>query len=135
MHPQEIFKTNVQYKELLHDNGAHSWVFNFENDVAVSSEGFWRLLQDQEIVWVSMDHGHKFGLPAPVDLVNEVNMRLLGTALQEIEICEGTGDLKLRLSSGYMIEIFIASTGYETWNFSINGKHYIGMGGGEYAFY
>lgn len=133
MLPKMIFDTNVKFKELLHDEGSDHWIFSFEGDIYGSSSGFWRLLQDQEIVAVSADHGHKFGLPAPIDMVQRVGSCLTGQHLQRIEVCEGTGDLKFSLTGGYTIEIFTSSNGYETMGFAFGGKHYIGMGGGDYS--
>ncbi len=79
-----------------------------------------------------MDQGHTFGLPKPEDLVGELNALLIGQILQSIDVHAGSGDLVLNLSGNYRIELFVTSMGFETTEFSIGGKRYIGQGGGNY---
>jgi len=55
--------------------------------------------------------------------------------LIELKVIETTGDLILSLSDNFVIEIFITSSGYESYSFSINNKRYIGMGSGQIGVY
>lgn len=97
--------------------------------------GFWRLLKNNKIASVSYDHGQKFGLPAHIDLTEKVTEILKGKHLSELKVVETTGDLMLSVSDNIVIEIFIASSGYESYSFGINNKRYIGMGSGQIGVY
>lgn len=97
------------------------------------TSGFWRLLTNGEISFVSMDHGHQFGLPHPVDMTEELIKRLKGKRLTRILVAKDTRDLRLSFTENIEMEIFISSTGYETYQLSIDGKRYIGLGGGDIA--
>lgn len=56
---------------------------------------------------------------------------LQGQKLLEIKIKKDTADLLLTLSGNFQIEIFISSAGYESYNFTIDNKQYIGKGSGD----
>lgn len=126
-----IFKTDASFDNLTYDSNADSWTFLFTDNIYANSTGFWRLLKNKKILDVSLDHGHQFGLPNPLDLSKKVTGELTGKNLTRIKVDKNTGDLILTLKEGYEIEIFIASTGYETYYFRIDNKQYIGLGGGD----
>jgi hypothetical protein len=127
------FQTGSLFRSAEFDG--FNWNFFFEDDIYIGVSGFWRLLKDGEISLVSLDHGHQFGLPKPVDLVKWVNEKCRGQRLTELKVNDGSGDLHATMTGGLMLEIFIASTGYETYQFSFAGKSYIGTGGGETAIF
>ena len=133
MTSETTFKTNQLFKSVTYDKDADSWYFVFEGKTSTNIYAFWRLLVNKEIWEVSLDHGHIFGLPKPVDLVERMTEHLTGKNLLEIKVKQDTGDLLLTLTDNYQIEVFISSTGYETYNFTFDDKNYIGMGGGEIA--
>ena len=125
------FQMNAAFRSVEFDG--FNWFFHFEDGVDVQASGFWRFLKDGEINLVSLDHGHQFGLPNPVDLQELINEKCRGQKVLELKVKDGTGDLHVVMTTGLILEIFIASTGYETYQFSCGGKQYIGMGGGEIA--
>jgi hypothetical protein len=127
------FATNTLFENVTFDRNADSWVFSFSDNIYVSASGFWRLLRNNNIAFVSLDNGHQFGLPKPLDLVEEVKKELESKCLTKIEVIKDTFDLVLTFTHGLKLEIYIASTGYETYDFSINGKRYIGLGSGDIA--
>jgi hypothetical protein len=53
--------------------------------------------------------------------------------LIKIEVIKDTFDLVFTLTDGVRLEIFISSSGYETYNFFIDNKRYIGLGSGKIA--
>lgn len=127
-----IFKINSIFESVNYDKGSDSWQFHFANGIyAGSSTGFWRLLKSNRIVLVSLDNGQQFGLPQPIDLVVEVIKILTGKKLKEIKVSRETGDLTLTISEDIKIQIFIISSGYESYDFLIDGKKYIGLGSGS----
>jgi hypothetical protein len=133
MKDETTFKTNQRFKSINYDADALSWYFVFDGGTTANVSALWRLLVNKEIQQVSLDHGHQFGLPKPIDLVEQMTEHLKGKSLLEIKIKEHTGDLLLTLTDNYQIEVFISSSAYETYNFTFDNKNYIGMGGGETA--
>lgn len=127
------FKTNSKFQSVTFDKDADSWYIVFTDKIAFNVSAFWRLLSDKQIQLVSLDHGHQFGLPKPVDLSQLLTEALTGKTLLEIKVKQSTADLLLTLTDNFELEIFISSTGYETNNFSVDNKNYIGMGSGEIA--
>ncbi|WP_419803427.1 hypothetical protein [Mucilaginibacter sp.] len=129
------FTTNSLFENVTLDKYAENWTFSFANNVHVSSTGFWRLLVNNKIVFVSIDNGHQFGLPSPLDLVEELIKELAGKILTKIEVIKDTFDLTLTLTDELKLDIYISSSGYETYDFSINNKRYIGLGSGDIAIF
>jgi hypothetical protein len=52
-----------------------------------------------------------------------------------MEVIKDTYDLTLTLTNDLRIEIYISSSGYETYDFSIDGKSFIGLGSGDIAIF
>jgi hypothetical protein len=123
------------FDQISYDNNADCWRFNFKNNVSISASTLWRLLKDDKIVLVSTDNGQQFGLPKPVDTVNEFTQLLTGQTLTKIQIKKKTADLILTLTNGFEIEIFISSGGYESYNLHADNNQYIGMGMGDIAIF
>lgn len=125
------FKTNSIFDSVSYDKVTDSWHFYFGDKIYASSSGFWRLLEANRIVFVSLDNGHQFGLPQPLDLVESITKQLRGKKLTEIKVDKNTADLTLTISDDIKIQIFIASSGYETYDFSLEDNRYIGLGSGN----
>lgn len=51
--------------------------------------------------------------------------------MTEIRVDKDTADLKLTISDDIKIQILVASSGYETYDFSFEDNRYIGLGTGE----
>jgi len=128
-------QANAIFESASYDENADSWVFQFTDKICVQVSGFWRALENDRIVLVSLDHGHQFGLPNPINLVEEITSLLRGDILMELSVDAETADLTLLLTNNHKLEILIASAGYETYQFSIQNKRYIGLGSGEIAYY
>ena len=135
MDKELIFKTNNFFQSVSFDKDTLSWYFVFGDRTAFNVSSFWRLLKEKQIALVSLDNGHQFGLPKPVDLIEELDNRLAGQSLLEIKIKADTADLLLTLTNNIQIEIYISSTGYESYNFTHNDKTYIGLGSGDVSVY
>ena len=127
------FKTNSIFKSVTYDTDAQSWYLVFAGTVVFNVAAFWRLLDNKQIKLVSLDHGHQFGLTKPVDLSQSLTDALTGKTLLEIKVKQNTADLLLTLTDNLEIEIFISSSGYETYNFSVDRKNYIGLGSGGHC--
>ena len=125
------FKTNSIFDSVAYDKDANAWYFSFADNIYASSSGFWRLLKANRIVFVSLDNGRQFGLPQPLDIVENIMKQLTGKKLTEIKVDKDTGDLTLTISDNIQIQIFVASLGYESYDFSFEGKRFIGLGSGD----
>jgi hypothetical protein len=130
-----IFKTNSRFQSVSYNSEADSWFFEFDDNIVFFTQTIWRLMVDKKIKLVSLDHEQIFGLPKPLDLIVKVQEYLLNSNLLEIKVKQNTADLLLTLTNNLQIEIFISSIGYESYNFSIDKKNYIGMGSGDIAIY
>jgi hypothetical protein len=130
-----IISTDSLFDSISYDNSADSWTFNFKNSVNLVASTLWRLLKNDKIILVSADNGHQFGLPEPVHTVKEMSKFLQGQKLTKIIIKQNTADLNLTLTSGFALEIFISSGGYESYDLHAASKRYIGMGMGDVAIF
>ncbi|MBX3315379.1 MAG: hypothetical protein KF902_00795 [Phycisphaeraceae bacterium] len=106
----------------------HEWRFRLDGDVEIVVESLWRLLKDDQLVATSEDDGHQFGLPAPMNAAAEVNTALAGRTLEHADSREGTGDLTLRFSGGYVLEFLTSSAGYEAWRAAYPGGCIVAAG-------
>ena len=129
------FIADSLFNQVTFDRDGESWIFSFSEGVYASSSGFWRLLKKDKILFVSLDNDQQFGLPKPIDLEKKLNELLSGQRLTKIDVVKGTYDLTLTLTDDLTIEIYISSSGYETYDFSIDGKRYIGLGSGDIAIF
>jgi hypothetical protein len=129
------FNTNAQFQSVTYDKDGDSWYFVFANNIAFNAQTIWRLLKNKNIQWISLDHGQQFGLPEPIDLVGNMTAELTGKRLIKIKVKQNTADLLLTFTDDLEIEMFISSSGYESYNFSIDKTTYIGMGSGDIAIF
>ena len=127
------FIADSLFDKVVFDKDGENWIFYFSKRIYANSSGFWRLLKKHKILFVSLDNKQQFGLPKPIDLVEELNNILSGQRLKKIEVIKDTYDLILTLTNDLTVEIYISSSGYETYDFSIAGKRYIGLGSGDIA--
>jgi hypothetical protein len=96
----------------------YDWVVGFDKDASLVVSSLWRLVESGRIRFTSQDDGHWFGLPAPLDAVTEVYHRLVGAAVEAVELREGLFDLELRFSTGHLLQVIPDSSGYEAWQAS-----------------
>ncbi len=109
----------------------YDWVVAFDEDASLVIACLWRLVEAGRIRSTSEDDGQQFGLPAPVDAAREINGRLLGAAVEAVELRKGLLDLELRFSTGHLLQVIPDSSGYEAWNVCNGNRQFIAVGGGE----
>ena len=109
----------------------YNWDAVFTPDASIRIECLWRLLHFGHIVLTSEDDGHKFGLPAPIDAVAEVNRRIGGVQVTSTNCREGTLDLSIAFANGHVLEILPNSSGYEAWQLGGRNSLAIAVGGGR----
>ena len=111
----------------------YDWALALDGDASVVVGCLWRLVESGRIRFTSDDDGQQFGLSEPVNAAAEVNVRLVGSAVEEVDLRQGLLDLVLRFSSGHLLEIIPTSSGYEAWNVRCGSRQFIAVGGGELA--
>jgi hypothetical protein len=97
----------------------YSWHLIFgKRRVSLNLECPWRLLVEGVIVFGGADHGHQFGLPAPVEGEVLAKKVLSTSPIMSIEVRTGTSDLAITFENGATLEAFNSSAGYEAWTIS-----------------
>lgn len=86
------FTTYSLFDNIAFDKDADCWYFYFAEKIFASYSGFWRLLIENKIELVSLDHEQQFGLPKPLDLVEELSRKLASKHLTKIEVIKDTFD-------------------------------------------
>lgn len=114
--------------------GHSMWLFRFGSDAEVRSECPWRIIQNGCIALSSVDHGHKYGLPAPIDAELESRKLIVNKVVNSAICRKDTRDFIFGFGSELRLELIPLSTGYESWQvYGPDGLHVIAMGGGELA--
>jgi hypothetical protein len=111
----------------------YSWSFGFSENVSVSTESPWRLINEERIVVTSEDDGQRFGLSEPVDAASAVLSVILGRTVEAAMIDASSGDLTIAFNGGARLQLFQMSSGYESWRLSASGSEIVCTGGGEIA--
>ena len=118
------------------DKKDYSWFFVFADDISIVTESFWRFVREDGIVVTSEDHGHQFGLPAPVDAAQRVVAGISKKAVVvSASINRSTGDLSINFSDNCQLQFLQLSSGYESWRLYIRGNEIICNGGGDIAYF
>jgi hypothetical protein len=113
----------------------NAWFFTFECGGGVSTEQAWRVLTSEGIVATSDDHGHQFGLPAPVDAPKRAKETIGANKVSTYCFSKGSSDLLIDFEGGAQLQLLNLSCGYESWHAVNDGVHVICMGGGNLSTY
>jgi hypothetical protein len=84
------------------------------------------LIRDGKERVSSFDHDQKYGLPAPLDAVKEVEAALRGKVVTNAVLDAETGDLQFQFGENAKLQIF-AFSGHEVWEIHFSD------GTGEYS--
>lgn len=99
----------------VYEHYPENFSFEFES-LCLRVDCLWRIISDGQIARTSQDHGHQFGLPAPVDAFVEAQALLARNRVESVHWREGTNDLTLRFEGGVTLEVIPNSAGYEPWD-------------------
>src|SRR5437016_4269404 len=97
------------------ERAGHCWQFRFSGGRVLTVECAWRLCIGGRVALTGEDDGQWFGLGRPKDVLGEARQVLLGQAIEASSLSEESGDLRLRLSGGAILETWTNSSGYEAW--------------------
>ena len=76
---------------------------------------YWRIAKDGKAVLSSFDHHQQYGLPAPLDAIQELQNQLHHKVVTEALLDKGTGDLLFQFTENIKLHVF-NFTGYEIWH-------------------
>ncbi len=115
------------------DKTDSSWLFEFSQGDVICTESEWRLVTTEGVHVTSEDHGHRFGLAAPVDALERVRI-IIGSdpVIQAIHEAN-TGDLFVKFADQRYFQFLQLSCGYESWRLFLADREFICLGGGQYA--
>jgi hypothetical protein len=109
----------------------YTWFFDFEDGGSITTESSWRLVTVEGITATSADHGHKFGLPTPVDVIDVAKKTINQQTIKQYSLDSKTGDLFLYFDNNCEIQFLNLSSGYESWHIIYGAHEIICMGGGK----
>ncbi len=75
---------------------------------------YWRLIEGGAASYSSFDHHQIYGLPARIDAVAELRMRLSGKSVTSAVLDRETGDLVFEFTGHTKLQV-LNVTGYEIW--------------------
>ncbi|WP_340645784.1 hypothetical protein [Phenylobacterium sp.] len=136
----KTFEQTVVGKTCVVEKREYDWTFAFGgaqmSGLAVSggcvvvTETLWRLIDVDRVVLTSEDHGHQFGLPAPLDAQLEIRALLASAVVVTASVDPRTADIALTFDSGSRLEIISTSSGYESWQaYFIDGDQDVALVG------
>lgn len=111
-------------------NGCWSFMFT-DDEILIRDAQPWRLLDGERIVVTSEDHGHPFGLPAPLDAAERVLAAVSGKVVVAACISRITSDLMIDFGGYLHLQCLQMSCGYESWRLAVRGSETICLGGGD----
>jgi len=108
----------------------NDWLFTFEGDRWLRTDANWRLLGADSLLLCADDHGHPFGLPAPLDGAARV-LEIVGSArIHAVRLGARVPDLLLEFEDGHLLEVPLDSCGYEAWEAGDGAEERWVAGGG-----
>lgn len=113
----------------------HTWFFKFADDITITTESSWRFMDMERIIVTSEDHGHQFGLPAPVDAAEMVLTRVTEQKVKDVSVSKPTGDLSIEFKQQLHLQFLQMSSGYESWSLQVYGSQVICLGGGDIEYF
>jgi hypothetical protein len=73
----------------------YTWCFDFDSGGSITTESTWRLVTVEGIKATSEDHGHKFGLPMLLDVIDTTKKTVGQQRVEQYKLDSKTGDLSL----------------------------------------
>jgi hypothetical protein len=107
--------------------GQASVTLVFDDGTRLQAE-YWRVIEDGRASVSSFDHQQKYGLPAVIDAVQELQEKLSSRIVVEALHDQETGDLLFKFTGEIKLQI-LNVTGYEIWEIRFPD------GTGEYSNY
>ncbi len=94
------------------------WVISLSGGGSISTQDVWRLMTPARMAVSSVDHGHQFGLPEPVDAAARAMLETSSSVIVEAHVDDRAPDLLVQFENGSVLQVLATSTGYECWQVS-----------------
>jgi hypothetical protein len=107
--------------------GAASLRLDFADGTWMQAD-YWRVMKDGSRKLSSFDHQQKYGLPAPIDAIDQLRGLIADADLTSATVDRGSGDLFFGFENGAKLQI-LNVTGYEVFEIRFPD------GTGEYSNY
>jgi hypothetical protein len=118
---------HVSAANAYHEPGMASVQLLFGNGSKLRAE-YWRIIRDGKAGISSFDHKQRYGLPAPIDAIKELQEQLQDKTVTDARLDAETGDLLFQFADNVKLQV-LNFTGYEIWEISFPD------GSGEYSNY
>jgi hypothetical protein len=96
-----------------HEPGCASLALLFANGVELQAD-YWRVINYGRAGTSSFDHQQQYGLPAPIDAIQELRELIQDKVVIDARLDSETGDLIFDFDGNIKLQIF-NFTGYEVW--------------------
>ena len=100
-------------------------MFQFGNDVFLSTQSGWRVLCREAILLTSEDDGQQYGLPKPVDAEASARQLLENRVVAKVAVDQASADFTIHFDNGSVFQIVNLSSGYEAWTLTSEGDFMI----------
>ena len=117
--------------ECVEFNG-YQWFFRMADRICLSIECPWQIIAEGRVRLARGDHGQQYGLPAPINAVDQAQTLLRGRRISNISADQASADLAITFEGDVLMRTFNDSSGFEAWQVTgPNGEDLIAQGGGN----
>jgi len=89
---------------------------------------YWRIIKNGSHLISSFDHKQQYGLPTPINAIEQAKEELEGKSVSEVKFEKETGDLIFKFTDDLKLQV-LNFTGYEVWEINFPD------GSGEFSNY
>lgn len=118
---------HVSAANVYDEPGMASVQLLFGNGSKLRAE-YWRVIRDGKAGISSFDHKQRYGLPAPIDAIDQLQKQLQDKTVTDARMDAETGDLLFQFADNIKLQV-LNFTSYEIWEISFPD------GSGEYSNY
>ena len=136
MNPDLSWLIGETIERVEHDEQTQLWYFAIGEHSSFRVGCLWRITNGGRLLITSSDHGHIYGLPAPIDAASKAMEILAERKIVSVGLGEVSPDLSIELDGAIKLRAIADSTGYEAWILSApSGTQIIAQGGGNIVLY
>lgn len=123
-------------EQVAYDGQTQDWFFSMGKQSVLRVSCLWRITSARKLLITSGDHGHWYGLAAPLDAAAKAMGFLAERRIVNVVLEEVSPDLSIELEGAIQLRTFADSTGYEAWDLTRpSGTRFIAQGGGNIVLY
>jgi hypothetical protein len=109
----------------------YTWFFKFSDTISITTDGYWRIINENRIAITSEDEGQLYGNAEPIEGAEKAQHITEKKVVKTASIDSITGDLRIIFTSdGVELQFLQLSSGHESWCLIHDGSETICLGGG-----